>query len=295
MGDEFISYRQLKALDIYDEEWSEESQKINNKSIQISKNTHGSVMCMGIQLIDVTTGHKINKMKLHVDAIGFHYGRNLLVCVHKIAEHEHLLSVWRLDKSLNLTHIKDVSIGEYIPRVCDDSLQIDEHFIAVHVPNEHKAMTFNFISLNTFQVERSLTCFYEMSFYDGGYVFLMNSDCLVRILDVASGTFLHDIRMKPSSFDYMITRVNSNYVVIAAVEINSEMDSGGKTKLSVFDLKCLKETDVVPTHLLLTTIDLKCEVKRMAMNETRIVCLSDKNMYVVDLKHVDRLRCPEPC
>ena len=36
LGDEFISYRQLKALDIYDEEWSEESQKINNKSIQIS-------------------------------------------------------------------------------------------------------------------------------------------------------------------------------------------------------------------------------------------------------------------
>ena len=35
LGDEFISYRQLKALDIYDEEWSEESQKINNKSIQI--------------------------------------------------------------------------------------------------------------------------------------------------------------------------------------------------------------------------------------------------------------------
>jgi hypothetical protein len=65
--------------------------------------------------------------------------------------------------------------------------------------------------------------------------------------------------------------------------------------LRVYDLKCLKETDAVPTHLLLITIDLKLNVKRMLMNETRIVCLSDKNMYVLDLKPVDRLRCPESC
>jgi F-box-like len=291
LGDEFISYRQLTDLDIYDEEVSEESQKITNKSIQISRNTHGSVMCMRIQLIDVTTGDIINKMKLNIDAIGFHYGGNLLVFVCKIGEDEHLLSVWRLNKSLNFSHIKNVSIGEYIPRVCDESLQIDEHFIVVHVPNEHTVMTFNFISLKTFQVERSLTCYYETSYYDGGYLFLMNSDFLVRILDVASGTFLHDILMEPSSFDYVITRSYSNYVVIATIKNNW----CGPSKLHVYDLKCLKENNVVPTHLLLTTIDLECKVKRMTMNETRIVCLSSDVMYVIDLKPIDRLRYPEFC
>ena len=66
-------------------------------------------------------------------------------------------------------------------------------------------------------------------------------------------------------------------------------------KLYVYDLKCLKETDVVPKNLLFTTIDLKFNVKKMLMNESRIVCLSDKNIYVVDVKHIDRLRCPESC
>ena len=72
-------------------------------------------------------------------------------------------------------------------------------------------------------------------------------------------------------------------------------------------MKCLKETDSVPTHTLLTTIELEGEVVAMRMNETRIVCLRlnlfffinqtlrDENIYVVDLKPVDRLRCPEPC
>ena len=60
-------------------------------------------------------------------------------------------------------------------------------------------------------------------------------------------------------------------------------------------MKCLKETDVVPTHLLLTTIDPKWKVKRMTMNETRIVCLSHRYIDVIDLKPIDRLRCPESC
>jgi hypothetical protein len=117
--------------------------------------------------------------------------------------------------------------------------------------------------------ERSLTCYHETSFYDGGYLFLINSDCLVRILDVASGTFLHYIRMEPSSFDSIIYRVNSNYVVMAKIKNGHHEHS----TLYVYDMKCLKETDVMPTHLL-TTIDLKRKVKRMTMNETRIVCLS---------------------
>jgi hypothetical protein len=131
-----------------------------------------------------------------------------------------------------------------------------------------------------------LTCYYKTSYYDGGYLFLMNSDNLVRILDVASGTFLHDIRTELSSFKCMICRVNSNYVVIALIK-------NGCTTLYVYDVKCLKETISVPTHLLFTSIELECKVLAMLMNETRLVCLSYDKMYVVDLKPIDRLRCPE--
>ena len=41
------------------------------------------------------------------------------------------------------------------------------------------------------------------------------------------------------------------------------------------------------SDLLLTTIELKCEVNKMLMNETQIACLSDKQMCVVELKPID--------
>ena len=227
-------------------------------------------------------------MKLKRDAIGLHFSHNRLVFVGKIAEHEHLLSVWRVENDGELIHVKDVSIGEYVSTKYEEALQVDEHFIAVYTPIGDEHVTITLLSMDTFQVERSLSCFY-FGLYDGGYVFLMNSgQSSVRMLDVTSGTFLHDMPMKLSYFDVMFTRVNSNYVVIVATNRIRSM-------LRVYDLKCLRDTDAVPTHLLLTKIDLQFSVKRMLMNETRIVCLSDKNMYVLDLKPIDRLRCPESC
>jgi len=91
------------------------------------------------------------------------------------------------------------------------------------------------------------------------------------MLGVASGTFLHDIRVESTSADCIFIRVNSNYVVIFRSNENH-------STLYVHDLKRLKESD--PSQLLLTTIDLKCQVKKMLMNETRIVCLSDWTKFV---------------
>ncbi len=115
----------------------------------------------------------------------------------------------------------------------------------------------------------------------------MKTENLVQILDVASGTFLRDIRIVPSKiveYYYVIFRVNSNYVVMSTHD----------SKLYVYDLKCLKETDAAPSHLL-TTIDLECKVEEMTMNETHIVCLTTNEMIVIDLKPIDRLRCPKSC
>jgi hypothetical protein len=274
--------------------FSRRSRDLELKTLQISKNAQVSVMGIRIQLIDVTTGNVINEMKLERDVIGFHFGRNLLVFVSQIAEDEHLLSVWSVNHDLNLTHMKDLPIGDYDRYVCH-SLEVDEHFIAVRAPNEDTSTTFTFISQQTFQVERSLSFSLSCpvkSFYDGSYLFLMNNDFLVRMLNVASGTFLREIRIEPSSFDNVINiRVNSNYVVIAAAQSKWPWDS----KLYVYDLKCLKETDAAPTHLLLNSIELPCKVLAMVMNEIHIVCLSNNRMFVVDLEPIGRLRCPESC
>ena len=50
----------------------------------------------------------------------------LLVCVNKIAEHEHLFRVWRIENSFNLHHMKDVVVED-----CDGSMQVDDNFIVV--------------------------------------------------------------------------------------------------------------------------------------------------------------------
>jgi hypothetical protein len=138
---------------------------------------------------------------------------NRLVFVGKIAENEHLLSVWKVENNVDLTHVKDVAIGKYFPSKYEEPLQVDEHFIALHTPFGDDDVTINLISLKTFQVERSLSCLYFGS-YDGGYVFLMNSDhSSIRMLDVASGALLHDMPMKLSYFDVYLTRGDYNYVV----------------------------------------------------------------------------------
>ena len=237
-----------------------------------------------IQLIDSATGKVIKEAKLERNADKWYFNCNLLVCVRNISKRKHLLSIWRIENSSNLNHMKDVTVDDY-----HGSPQVDEQFIAFKTAGRQIAgtTTYNFISTKTFLVERSLSFRVNSSSYDKGYLFLQNKK-LVRILDVASGTFLRDICVNPSG-DQLIFRVNSNYVVILSC-------SQFLSKLNVYDLKCLKETDAVPTHLLLTTIDLEClEVKKMLMNDARIVCLSDKNMYVVDLKPIDLLRCPRSC
>jgi F-box-like len=277
LDDDFIGYRPKMA--IYDENMVIRQQGMNCKTVPINKTTFVSAMGKTIQLIDSTTGNVVKEIRLDRDAINLHFNCNLLVFVCKIREHDHLLSVWRIENSLNLTHVKDVSIGDY-----DGSLQVDEQFIAIKTGKRAwTEKTFNFISMKTFEVERSVRERAKYLQYDNGYLFVLKEENLIGILDVASGTFLHDISIKPSKNYHMIFRVNSNYVVM------TNLDS----KLYVYDLKCLRETTAVPTHLLLTTIDLECSVKEMLMNETRIVCLTNNKMFVVDLQPIDRLRCPQ--
>ena len=283
IGDDFIGYRRGSPESvIFDENMDKSCQEMYYKTVQTSKTTHLSVTGKTIQLTDSTTSKVINEMKLERNADEWYFNYNLLVCVHNIAEHEHLLSVWRIENSSNLNHIKDVFIEDY-----DGSLQVDDNFIAVETAVQERAGTkiFNFISMKTFQVERSLSYRVQKVAYDNGFLFLQIKK-LVRILDVASGTFLRDIPVERRQPDSVICSANSNYVVVLSC-------NNSCSKLNVYDLKCLKETDAVPSYLLLTSIELPWTVIKVAMNETRIVCLSYGNLHVVYLKHVDRLRCPE--
>jgi len=210
-GDDFIGYRQRRPkMIIFDENMDKSCHKMIYRSVQISKNTEVSVLGTSIHLIDIATGKVIKEKKLEREADEWHVNCNLLVCVHNIAEHKRLLSVWRIENSVNLTRIKDVTIGDY-----DGSVQVDKQFIAVETRSEENAetKTYNFISMKTFQVERSVSSWAKYLAYDKGYLFLQNKN-LVRILDVSSGTFLRDIRMELDQSDSIICCANSNYVVL---------------------------------------------------------------------------------
>jgi hypothetical protein len=219
---ETVPYRSLCRAILQEEKKIDRNWR---KTAQISRSTRVSVMGKRIQLINIGTGNVIKEMNLEKDAIGFHLGRNRIVFVSQIAEREHLFSVWKVVNSTSLTRIKNVTIGQNIPLyVFEDWLRVDEQFIAVQTPGlQDTGPTSYFLSLKTFEVERSLSGYFKTSYYDGGYLFLMNNDCLVRTLDVASGTFLRDIRMEPTGIDCKIIRVNSNYVVIARSNENNSI------------------------------------------------------------------------
>jgi hypothetical protein len=243
------------------------------------------VMGKTIQLIDSSTGKVTKEAKLKIEAEEWHFNCNLLV-VCQITENEHLLSVWRIENSLNLTHTQDVTIKNY-----DGLVQVDEMYITVKTCSDVNAgtKTCNFISMKTFQVERSVSFRCNSFSYDKGYLFLQNKD-FVRILDVSSGTFLRDINLETDDLDSIICCVNSDFVVLAA---NIKDGYRSNSKLNVYDLECLKETDAVPSHLLLFSIGLPWTIKRMAMNETRIVYLSEYDISDIDLEPFHHLRWSE--
>jgi hypothetical protein len=180
-GDDFIGFRPYNSkMTLYDENMGIRHQEIKYKIVQISLTTHLSVMGKTIHLIDSSTGEVIKERKLKRKAGDWHFNGNLLVCVCQIIEHEHLLSVWRIENSVNLTHIKDLTIDDY-----DGSVQVDEMFITVETCSDENAETntYNFISMKTFQVERSLSFRANSFSYDKGYLFLQNKN-LIRILNV---------------------------------------------------------------------------------------------------------------
>jgi hypothetical protein len=280
--EDYIGYAKDDSTWVFfDENMERSCREMNDKNhrFQISKTTHISVIGKTIQLIDSTTGKVLQEVELEREMADVCFDCDRLVIVSKIEQYKHLLSVWTSD-DLRLTHIKNVTIGDFY-----GSLRVDDKFIAFKTGSQQntRGKTINFLSMKTFQVETSVSSRACRLKYDNGYLFLLKEG-LVRILDVASGTFLRDIRMEPPSTPLKIC-VNSNYVVIAC----------SYAKLHIYDLNCLKETDDVPSHLLLTTIELQWQVDRMLMTETRIVCLSYGDLHVVDLKPIDRLRCPEPC
>ena len=201
----------------------------------------------------------------------------MLVAFCKFGEQDHRPEVWRAESPKTLTRVKEMRLGDL------NLLKVDEQFIVVTSADNK---TYYFISTKTFEVERSLGAKTEYVDYDRGYLFLIKANGpMARIMDVASGTFLHDVFIeKLPHHSFGSCRVNSKYVVI-------ENNGFPKKTLWIYDLESIKATDDVPHYLLLCVIKTKLNGQLRLVDEDQIVCSSDIGVEVFNVASIDTLKC----
>ena len=142
-------------------------------------------------------------------------------------------------------------------------------------------------------MERSLGTRTEYVDYDRGYLFLTSAyGPMIRILQVASGQFLHDVYMEDVR-SYTSCKVNSKYVLIRSND-----------KFYIYDLESIKATEDVQPYLLLCV--MRPLTQRHLMDEDEILrsyhCLSCRScdrassynhrykFEVIDVASIDSLK-----
>ena len=254
----------------------------------------------GLAIHNINTGQLIRRFKLNesppfkLDAC---CARAKLWTV--LAEFESVLrlTLWTVDNAWNVALIKTIEVQ----RSGHDEFQVDEQFI-LHEQSKRAGyrmhQTVHFISTGTVHdnvLETSLSVMSRWRFeYDRGLMFFFQ-DQLIRILDVASGTYLHDIDMGESRWIVDI-KANLNYVVIIA-----------ESDLYVYSLQALRNP--LPKDAFVSKIEdcYSCSTAEdldvagdldVAVDETQIVCLtmsyyeSDLSITVSDFGYFEQTPTP---
>ncbi len=175
-------------------------------------------------------------------------------------------------------------------------LKVDERFTVANEFHHKKAKTLFFISTENLQEFTSLSAMnYECYLYERSCMFrsangrLMNFDCLyaqsllfqyrgngiVRILDVATGTYLHDVRIPFRSMDkrqikLLDTWASSNSKVMVVGWKYSKDRFRRVSHLSVYDLEAVKNPNSDPGSHLLYTLQFQFDIHSFVMNENEI-------------------------
>ena len=180
------------------------------------------------------------------------------------------LDLLRVDNASNVALLKTVEVAH----PDHYKFQVDEQFIlhqqqkktnAIANYPEREITTCHFIStriVHNSGLERSLSVMYRIfrSKYERGLMFFIYRDGLIRILDVASGTYLHDIPRGIIGYIDAI-KVNSNYVVII-----------DRSNLYVYSLLALRSP--LPSDAFVFKIKHNHEeLIDVLIDEAQIVCL----------------------
>ena len=233
-------------------------------------------------------------------------GSGLIVCESYSRNRGTRIEVWKMGNPPTL--LRNRIFGDPNLHI----LKADERFILARFA--HQSDLLYFISTETLDVftsvsERNYQCnLYErwgrissdsegrlMNFrciYNQGLLFEYRGDGLVRILDVASGTNVNDVRIPFRSKDKKFIKLldtwvcsNSNVIVIGWKY--SKDRSHRVSHLSVYDLEAVKKPNSDPGSHLLYTLQLKFDIHSFVMNETEIAFSGTKSTldwYVTVLK-----------
>ncbi len=169
----------------------------HQEAFLIDTNTLVSFLQNTIQFFDVRTDQVIHELNLSYPPVTCCYGSKLLGANSFVEEGDRHLTLWKMENLSDITLVKEWTFQTSI------YLQsIDEHFIVFEeVPSYFRGChtwkgTIHFMSTKTFETERSFSQRHKRYKCEKGLLFFMAGTGLIRIIDVASGTYLHTLRQK---------------------------------------------------------------------------------------------------
>ena len=238
-------------------------------------------------------------------------GNELMACHSTCLNGGERIEVWKMGNPPTLLRTRTFEDRKFFIS------NVDERFIVAVNQSSHethkKAVTLHFISTETLEVFTSLSAMnYECYLYERSDIpsnsvsTLMNFECvyshgllfqyrgtgIVRILDVATGNNVNDVRIPFQSKDkkfikLLDTWVSSNSKVIVIGWKYSKNPHRRVSHLSVYDLEAVKKANSDPGTHLLYTLQFQFDIHSFVMNESEIAFSGSKSTldwYVTVLK-----------
>ena len=171
-------------------------------------------------------------------------------------------------------------------------LEVDEGFIvARRIVGLNVGTVLYFISTKSLEVTRSMILINGEYAYNRGLFYEYYENGIVRIFDVASGTYFNDVRIPfrkedGRSVQFLDAWASSNSTCVVIGWKYSTM-CGMYSHLSVYDLEAVKKANSDPGSRLLYTLQFQFDMQKFAMDDFRLAFNGNdgkNNRYVTVLK-----------
>ena len=199
----------------------------------------------------------------------FAFGSKLLVTYCNLFNSDSgRMRIWKIGNPPVLLHDRLCKYGNLV--------KVDERFIVFS-----NSRTLYFISTETFEELRTVSLKHYKWHYDRGLLFQFfkkwqdkKEMYIIRILDVASGTFFNDLRKRFWNGLHLryingYASTNSRFMVIGWKRAHFQHDT--RSHLTVYDLEAVKNPSADRRSYILYILRFEFELQTFVMDESRIV------------------------